>query len=271
MLVRRGHRGAPELVGCASRARPGRVHQRRRRSANSTTAADGASSHWTSSIAIDDLAVCCQLSQQRAEGRAKQPLRRRSRGLGAKKGDVDGPRLRGGQARKNAGRYRREQVRKAREGELRLHLRRSAARTRPPRSRARRTDSSQTVVLPMPGSPTIASTADPGPRAPRNSSTTAISASRPTTAGMPFSLCRERACGYVCESPRSAAASRDRGPRPSLEATPASGAREGARRWVRTSCERSSCRRLSLSYSGPTSTCQTPSPCRWRLQQQRRT
>ena len=55
-----------------------------------------------------------------------------------------------------------------------------AARTQPPSSCARRTASSQTAVLPIPGSPTIASAASASD-APRNSATAESSGSRPTS------------------------------------------------------------------------------------------
>ncbi len=58
-----------------------------------------------------------------------------------------------------------------------------AAMTVSPRSRARRTASCHTVVLPMPGSPTIASARNPGSASSRNPSTTSSSASRPTRSG----------------------------------------------------------------------------------------
>ena len=56
-----------------------------------------------------------------------------------------------------------------------------ASSTTAPRSLACRTASSQSVVLPIPGSPRIASARSPRSLSARNASTTAISDSRPTT------------------------------------------------------------------------------------------
>ena len=71
-----------------------------------------------------------------------------------------------------------------------------ATRTVAPRARARSTASRQTVVLPIPGSPTIASArAVPS----RNASTAFSSGSRPTTPGIPRAYAANRASAGAIE------------------------------------------------------------------------
>ena len=178
-------RGAACFRRAAASAETRRASSRSRRSANSRTKADGRSSHWRSSIA----------TRPAGTGRALAALPTNA--------ERDGPLIRGRALRLLDQERHRERLglraRKRRQYLLRARLPagRRAPRTRAappssnpgttargtPRSAASSTPRRQSVVLPMPASPSSSRTAGRRVRASRNSARAATSSSRPTTSG----------------------------------------------------------------------------------------
>ena len=133
-----------------------------RRSANSTTAIDDASNHWTSSMATTTSPSAARVRSKepnavpsrRLSGGFALSTRRRAASSAARCGV-------GSDAKAPSGIAVRRSVSPVNE-RLASDSADPAASTRAPRSRASRTASSQTVVLPIPGSPMMASPVRPG-------------------------------------------------------------------------------------------------------------
>ena len=153
----------------------------RRRSANPTTAADAASSHWTSSIATT---TSPSVASSRSSEPKAVPSSLRSGGLGASilnSATSSAARCGGGsEATRSAGTDESRSDSPANESFTSDSVD-EVARTQTPCACARRMYSRQTVVFPIPGSPSISSPAGSAPFAARDASILASSTSRPTT------------------------------------------------------------------------------------------
>src|SRR5581483_4514325 len=159
-----------------------------RRSANSNAASDSGSSHWTSSIARTSSPSCARrrmtastaLATVLGAGAFPSSSCRSSATSSARRcGGVNASYVSAGTSASASPSAANESCASALAG--------LATRVVAPASRARRTNASQTVVLPMPGAPTIASPAKP-PRRDKNAAPRSSSASRPTTDDTPRSL-----------------------------------------------------------------------------------
>ncbi len=154
----------------------------KRRPANSTIPADGASSHWTSSTATRSGASRASRSSRPTTAAAIAPCggglpgassRKRAMARACRWGTGSSSAASSKAVSSKSRSAENENVASAPLG--------LQASTRQPRARARSTPARQSVVFPAPGSPSRTSAAGPSPTDSRNAPMAVSSSSRPTT------------------------------------------------------------------------------------------